>query len=287
MDKHLFAQMTWPEVNEAVEQRRVAVLPVAAIEQHGLHLPVDTDNVLATEICEQAGQRARDTICVLPAIHYGFNDHNMEFPGTISVKMQHFIDYCFDVAASLAHQGFRRIILVNAHGSNAALCELIARRVTIETPALCASINHWQLAWDVIGGQLEGGPHAADHACEWETSEYLYLRPDLVRMDLARDEIAAERGGPRWLYPAVDGQNPVKFMNWWSCMSATGVNGTPTRATAEKGQVMIEATIERLIGVCRDFRDMPVSNRVDHRTPAARSADKNNVADSNPKGESE
>lgn len=264
-DKHLFAQMTWPEVNDAVKQRRVVVLPIAAIEQHGPHLPVDTDNVLASMICEAAASRAPDVMVVMPAINYGFNDHNMEFPGTISVKMQHFVDYCFDVTASLAHQGFRRIVLVNAHGSNGPLCDLIARRTTIETTALCASINHWQLAWSDIAGQLEGGPHAADHACEWETSEYLHLRPELVRMDLAKDEIAAERGGPRWLYPSVHHESPVKFMNWWSRMSSTGVNGTPTLATAEKGRVMVEATVARLIEVCRDFRDMPEAQREDHR----------------------
>jgi creatinine amidohydrolase len=267
--EHLFARMTWPETNEAVRQRRVVLLPIAAIEQHGPHLPVDTDNVLATEICEIAAARAANVIVTMPTIHYGFNDHNMDFPGTISVKMQHFIDYCYDVAASLAYQGFRRIVLVNAHGSNGPLCELVARRITIETPALCASINHWQLAWDEINDQLEGGPHAADHACEWETSEYLHFRPDGVRRELIKDEIAAERGGPCWLYPAVNGSNPVKFMNWWSRMSATGVNGTPSRATAKKGGVMIEATITRLIEVVKEFRDMPDVARVDHRLRGA------------------
>jgi creatinine amidohydrolase len=269
-EKYLFSQMTWPEVNDAVVQRRVAVLPIAAIEQHGPHLPVDTDNVFASEICERAASRAVDTIVTMPTIHYGFNDHNMDFPGTISVKMQHFIDYCYDVAASLAYQGFKRIILVNAHGSNSSLCELVARRITIETDALCASINHWQLAWPEIVGQLEGGPHAADHACEWETSEYMYLRPGAVRSDLIVDEIAADRGGPRWLYPTVTGDTPVKFMNWWSRMSASGVNGTPSRATADKGRIMIEATIERLIEVARDFRDLPDTPRIDHRATRAR-----------------
>lgn len=268
--KTLFAQMTWPEVNEAVRQRRVVLLPIAAIEQHGPHLPVDTDNVLATEICERAAARAPDSIVTMPTIHYGFNDHNMDFPGTISVKMQHFIDYCFDVAESIAHQGFRRIVLLNAHGSNGSLCELVARRVTIETAALCVSINHWQLAWNEIVGQLEGGPHAADHACEWETSEYMYLRPDGLRRELIVDEIAAERGGPRWLYPTVSGDSPVRFMNWWSRMSQTGVNGTPSRATAAKGRVMIETTIDRLVEVARDFRDMEVAERTDHRVPEAR-----------------
>jgi creatinine amidohydrolase len=263
--KVLYAQMTWQEVNEVISQRRVAVIPVGAIEQHGPHLPVDVDNVFVSEICERAAARAPDTIVTLPPIHYGFNDHNMDFPGTISVKMQHFIDYCFDVGASLAYQGFRRILWVNGHGSNGPLCELVARRVTNETEALSGSINHWEMSWDVITAQLEGGPYAADHACEWETSEYLYLRPDMVYTDLIRDEIPAERGGPRWLYPNLVSGNRVRFMNYWSRMSESGVSGTPSFATAEKGRTMIETTIERLIEAAREFRDLPDTPRIDMR----------------------
>lgn len=257
--------MTWQEVNEAIAARRVAVIPIGAIEQHGPHLPVDTDNLFVVSICERAAERAPDAIVSLPPIHYGFNDHNMDFPGTISIKMQHFIDYVFDLCSSLAYHGFRRILLVNGHGSNGPLCDLVARRTTNETTALCGAINHWELAWDVITGLLEGGPYAADHACEWETSEYLYLRPELVIRDRIKDEIPAERGGPRWLYPNLVSGNWVRFMNYWSRMSVSGVSGTPSLATAEKGEKMIETTIERLIQVAREFRAMPDTPRIDYR----------------------
>ncbi len=263
--KHLFASMTWPEVNEAIAEQRVAVIPVAAIEQHGYHLPVDTDNLFVEQICNRAAERAHESIVALPPIHYGFNDHNMDFPGTISIKMQHFIDYCFDVGASLAYHGFRRILYVNGHGSNGPLCNLIARRITNETEALAGSINHWELAYDVIIGQAEAGPKGVDHACEWETSEYLYLKPELVQMDKAVDEYASDRGGPRWLYPHLSGGTWVYFMNNWSRMSESGVNGAATLGTAKKGEVMIEATIERLIEVARGFKEMPTAPRVDHR----------------------
>ncbi|MBV9537716.1 MAG: creatininase family protein [Acidisphaera sp.] len=268
-DKHLFADMTWPEVNEAVAQRRVALIPVGAIEQHGPHLPVDVDNVLAVHICNEVARRSAATVLAMPPIHYGYNDHNMDFPGTISIRMQHFVDYGVDVGASLAHQGFRHILYVNAHGSNAPLCDLIARRITVETEALAAAINHWQVAWDVIAGQLEGGPYAADHACEWETSEYLAVAPGKVQMDKAIDEIPADRGGPRWLYPDLNSAKQVHFMNYWSRMNTSGVSGTPTRATAEKGRVMLDATIERLLTIARQFRDLEIAPRVDHRLQPA------------------
>ena len=264
-DKHLFASMTWPEVNEAIRERRVALIPVGAIEQHGPHLPVDTDNLFATHICDEVARRSNGLAVSLPPVHYGYNDHNMDFPGTVSIKMQHFIDYCADVGASLAYHGFRRILYVNAHGSNGPLCDLIARKLTVETDALVASCNHWQVAWDVITSVLEGGPYAADHACEWETSEYLHLAPQRVQMDKAIDEIPANRGGPRWLYPDLKDARPVYFMNWWSRMNTSGVAGTPTKATAEKGKIMIEETISRLVTICREFRAMPDVARVDHR----------------------
>ncbi len=201
----------------------------------------------------------------MPPVHYGYNAHNMDFPGTVSIRMETFLAYLVDVGASLAHQGFRRIFLVNAHGSNAPLCDLAARRVTVETEACCGSINHWELAWDAIAAQLEGGPYAADHACEWETSEYLALAPGLVQRDKAANEIPAERGGLHWLYPGLQGAKRVHFMNWWSRMNDSGMAGTPTLATAEKGRAMLEVTVERLIEASREFRLMPDWPRHDHR----------------------
>jgi creatinine amidohydrolase/Fe(II)-dependent formamide hydrolase-like protein len=84
-------------------------------------------------------------------------------------------------------------------------------------------------------------------------------------MDKIKDEIAAERGGPRWLYPSLQGDTPVKFMNFWSCMSASGVNGTPSRATSEKGEKMIELSLARLVDIAREFRDLDPPPREDHR----------------------
>lgn len=262
---HRYADLTWPEVNEAVGRRPTVLVPVGAIEQHGPHLPVDVDNVLAVHICEEVAARSDGTVLVMPPIHYGYNDHNMDFPGTISIKMQHFVDYAVDVGASLASQGFEHILYVNAHGSNAPLCDLVARRLTVETDSLVGAVNHWQVGWDVITSVLEGGEYAADHACEWETSEYLYIDPSRVQMDKAVDEIPAKRGGPRWLYPDLSSAKEVHFMNWWSRMNVSGVAGTPTLASAEKGRKMVEGTIERLLVIAQEFRELPIEPRVDHR----------------------
>lgn len=262
---HRFRELTWPEVNVAAERDPCLLIPVGAIEQHGHHLPVDVDNTITEHVCEEAARRSDGDILVMPPIHYGYNDHNMDFPGTISIRMEHFIHYCADVGTSIASQGFRHMFFVNAHGSNASLCDLIARRVTVETDALAGAINHWELGWDFIRPELEGGPYAADHACEWETSEYLAICPELVQSDKVIDEVPAERGGSRWLYPGLDGQKWVHFMNYWSRINDSGVAGTPSYASAEKGKRMLEGTIERLIAVAREFRAVPVTARIDRR----------------------
>lgn len=262
---HRFADLTWPEVNQTVARRPTVLIPVGAIEQHGYHLPVDVDNVIAVHICDEVARRSEGTVIVMPPIHYGYNDHNMDFPGTISIKMQHFIDYCVDLGTSIASQGFQHILYVNAHGSNAPLCDLIARRLTVETEALVGAVNHWQVGWDFITSQLEGGPYAADHACEWETSEYLHIDPTKVQMDKAVDEIPAHRGGPRWLYPDLASAKMVHFMNYWSRMNVSGVAGTPTLATAEKGRVMVEGTIGRLLTIANEFRELKIDPRIDYR----------------------
>src|SRR6476646_1351363 len=107
-EKFLYRTLTWPEVREAAEFRPVIVIPVAAIEQHGYHLPIDTDNVLVEHVTEEAARRSAGAILVAPMIHYGFNEHNMGFPGTISIRDTVFTDFCYDVAHSFVRQGYDR-----------------------------------------------------------------------------------------------------------------------------------------------------------------------------------
>src|SRR5436305_638755 len=180
MDRHLYRSLTWPEAKEAAELGRVIIIPVAAIEQHGFHLPVDTDNLLVEHVTEEAARRSEGLLLVAPMIHYGFNEHNMGFPGTITVRETVFVDFCYDVARSFVRQGFDRIIFVNGHGSNQMLCNLASRRVINTTKALAASVAHWDLARKAVDKLRQSEyPGGMAHACEFETSMYLHLRPDL------------------------------------------------------------------------------------------------------------
>ena len=144
-DKYIYAELTWPEVNEAVKLEKVVLLPVGSIEQHGHHLPLDVDVLLPTSVCLEAGKRAPQQILVAPTIPFGFNVHAMDFPGTIHVAWDHFIHYCTDVCTSLVYHGFKKIVIVNGHGSNMPLVEYIARRTVLQTDGLVTCLTWWNL----------------------------------------------------------------------------------------------------------------------------------------------
>lgn len=254
--------MTWPQARRAASEGRVVLIPVGAIEQHGQHLPVDVDNRIVEWLCEEAASRRPDLLLTVPPIHYGFNEHNMGFPGTVTVEMQHFIDYVADVGLSFIRQGHKRVVLVNGHGSNSMLCALVARRLVNESDdALGAAVNHWALARD-LAAQLRDSPTGGmAHACEYETSWYLFLDPDAVHMELATVDMVEHHTDWAWV-DLMAGEGPVAIIDDWSRISnGSGVEGDPTTATAEKGARYAEEEVGNLIAFCEQFRAVIVRPR--------------------------
>jgi len=271
--------LTWPEVNVAVKERRVILIPVGAIEQHGPHLPLDMDNLAVEAICERAGRLAPDLLLVAPPIHYGFNEHNMEFPGTVTADAFTFVNYCRDVAHSFGRMGFQRVIFVNGHGSNAHLLELAARQATLldQNKSWVASLSHWDLVREEFAKVRESVfPGGVAHACEFETSIYLHLAPGRVRMDQIRNGV---RRQGKYFWEDLMAGSPVKFTDWRSKATKTGVGGDPTLATAEKGKRMVEAAANALIEVAREFRDLYWGERTNLCVGQSATAEKGNRGD--------
>lgn len=268
--KYRYAEMNWPECNEAVKQGRVAVLPVATYEDHGYHLPIDVDVVLATEICERAVARIPAEAVLIPAVTHGYSPHHMDFPGTITIRWDTFINYVKDVCLSLAHHGFTRILIVNGHGSNAAPLEMASRLTVVETEGrvLCASVNHWGVRkLREEGKKIRTSDYGGtSHAGEYETSLYLALRPELVEMEKAVDERTPLP--PSFQNDLLAGKRPdaslAYLMPYWSTMSVSGVRGDATKATREKGEQFLEAAVEGLIELVHEFKAMALPPRQDH-----------------------
>src|SRR5437899_8299039 len=143
--EYRYNRLTWPEMDEAIGMQKVVILPTGSTEQHGRHLPLDVDVFLCESVCLEVGKRAADRVLVLPPIAYGLNLHHIDFPGTIHIEPETFIAFCLNITKSVAYHGFRKILLVNGHGSNASLIDLVARKTVLATESLCFATGYFLL----------------------------------------------------------------------------------------------------------------------------------------------
>ncbi len=261
---YLYQHYTWPELGEVAKRQPVVILPIGSVEDHGPHLPLDVDNFLIWTICEEAAQRAGGEILLMPIIPFGFETHHMDFPGTIDVGMEHLLHFVLDVTKSVAHHGFRRILIADGHGSNMPILDLVARRTILEADALCVPFLWPSLALAEIRQLRESGRGGMAHACELETSVYLHLDAGRVQMEKARKEI--EPAPSDFIWADLTDPGPLRMMDHWSRFSKSGTNGDPTLATAEKGRIIYEAVVSNLIRLAREFKNRPRGDRVDYHT---------------------
>ena len=181
-----YERLKWPEIRAAAQADQVIIIPFASIEQHGLHLPVDVDLRLAREVCVRAARRNPNCLVMTP-MAFGFEPHHMAWPGTIDVDWDVLIRYGVCVVSSLARHGFRRILIINGHGSNRPILEMIVRLAQVKHPEiLCAGQSWFALGAVAEAFQpLQESSHTS-HACELETAAYLAIEPELVDMSEAR-----------------------------------------------------------------------------------------------------
>ncbi|MBM3725005.1 MAG: creatininase family protein [Acidobacteria bacterium] len=261
---YLYQHYTWVELKEVAKRQPVVVLPVGSVEDHGPHLPLDVDNFLIERICTEAARRADGDILLMPLIPYGYETHHMDFPGTIDIHMEHMLNYVLDVTKSVAHHGFTRILIADGHGSNMPILDLVARRTIVETNALCAPFLWPSLAVPEIRKIRESGRGGMSHACELETSVYLYLDQERVQMDKAVREMVMPPSD--FIWSDLTDAGPVRMMDWWTCFSKSGINGDPTIATAEKGRLFFEAVVTNFVKFAREFKARPRGQRTDWHT---------------------
>ena len=182
----LYERLSWPQVRDAVGEDRVCLIPAGTLEDHGPHLPIDTDTRIASEICRRAAAALPDDVVLLPPIIHGYTPHHMAFPGPITIGWETFVKHAVDIGTSLARHGFRRMLFLNGHGSNIPLMEMAARLVGLEHPGVLAASAFYLTspaglaAVERVRTSERGG---MGHACELETSIYLAIDPDAVRMD--------------------------------------------------------------------------------------------------------
>ncbi len=256
MARVLLSEMTWEEVAELARAKCLTLVPVGSTEEHGPHLPLGTDSVIAEEVCVRAAERllAEGVPTVVgPAVRFGYESREVRaYPGTIALSAETLVRLMRDYLASLISGGLRRILVVNAHGQNYGALRVAVREVYEETGVpvavlpLCTS-----LAKEVVARRRRSGRGGILHAGELETSLMLCLRRGLVRLDRAVREVTE----PPSPILGGDALAPSEvFLTTWSYWETErGVLGDPTVASEELGRAALEAMVQRLVEIGREL----------------------------------
>ena len=232
----------------------VAVLPTGSLEQHGRHLPVGTDTLLAEAVSREAADRAADRgteAVVFPAIWTGFSPHHVALGGTVTLEKETLLALLVDVCESIAEMGFDRVLMVNGHGGNGPITSLVAGDLGVGIDGVeVAEVTYFELAENAMGAARKGDPGSAYHAGEFETALMLYLYGELVDLDSAVDDPVT----PLSAHSASDmfEGGPLGTRRSYDRMTEDGARGEPTLATAETGETLFEA-------VCAELADVLVA----------------------------
>lgn len=264
--KNYLPHMTWPEVQDLRTRTDMVIIPIAALEQHALHLPIGTDFLNGLERAKLIAQQAE--VLVAPILMPGNSPYHMEFAGTIALSSQTIQQVYFEAAQSLMQHGFKRFLLLNAHGGNQIITRYIADRINQETEGIAVDLG--DAARPFMSGDQRSTPPAAPvfdrHGGVGETSNSMYLTPNLVNLNAAKTATLTMPEHLTQMLPDVVAGDPTATLVFLAEglkakdtgkgtstreMSDTGTWGVrdPKEATAERGR----ADTERFVAAAVQF----------------------------------
>ncbi|MGD8524477.1 MAG: creatininase family protein, partial [Desulfobacterales bacterium] len=256
--RYLWGELSWPEAQQRFQQVDIALLPVGSIEQHGPHLPLDTDAFDANYLALRVADACSDPKpLVLPSISYGVSYHHDDFKGTVSISNDALARLVYDIGISVSRNGIRKLVIINGHGGNSPVLNYAAQMINRDAHIfVCVDTGETS---DVDVYSLVETPNDV-HAGEIETSAALAVRPHLVKMDLARREV------PEFSSRYLDftSKRGVLWYAYTRKISQSGVMGDPTRASAEKGKKIWEMMITHLVALIEDLKSMTLEE-IHHR----------------------
>ena len=237
---------TWEEIEEYVKKDAVIILPVGTTEEHGKHLPLKTDTAIAEGFAREIAKRVEGEIpiLVMPAIWGGYSPKSMgKWPGTMMVRPQVFIDYVYDICASVVRSGFKKIVMLDCHGQHAPMLNIVTKEIADEFDVYAAVTSPLTMSATKFNKIRKSEKGGVLHACEWETSVML-LFTDLVQMDKVVGIDTMRYHSDFVAGDAALGGQKVTWSTWGLQESETGVYGDPTKSSVETGEIIIEAAVE-------------------------------------------
>jgi creatinine amidohydrolase/Fe(II)-dependent formamide hydrolase-like protein len=256
--RYLWGELTWPEARERLQEVDIVLLPVGSVEQHGPHLPLDTDAFDANYLALRVADACNDPKpLVLPCIPYGVAYHHDEFKGTVSISNEALSKMIYDIGISMSRNGIRKMVIINGHGGNSPALNYAAQMINRDAHIfVCVDTGETS---DVDIYSLVETPNDV-HAGEIETSTSLAVRPQLVKMDQVRKEV------PEFSSRYLDftSKRGVLWYAYTRKISQSGVMGDPTKASAEKGRKIWEMMITHLVSLVEDLKSMTLEE-IHHR----------------------
>lgn len=250
--------MIWDELTtldfEGMDRTIPVLLIMSATEQHGPHLPLATDRLIGEHFARSLHEKMPDDILILPAMSIGCSDHHMDFFGSLTLNHGTFMNQVEDMVRSVIHHGFTNIVLLNSHGGNQAVGQVLVEKLGNTYPDVqLVMATWWKLGNTKLGLLNEGGAMSTGHAGEFETSLMLLIAPHLVR------EASYEKGKHSKTYPWAEGDmlHPPKVALYRSIkeMTSNGVYGDPTHASRAKGVEITEMVLENLQRIVLDLKE--------------------------------
>lgn len=264
LPSYCLGDLSWVDIQGYLRDRDIVLIPVASLEQHGRHLPLSTDTITALEVSRRAAERAR--VLYAPVMWAGYSPQHMGPPGeglgTVTLRASTFQAVCHDIARSLIHHGFNKLIFVAGHGSNVKVIDPVLRKLKYETGALVGYYKAYAERYlGFLRGLMVNPEHETPgwHGSELETSQVMAHDARLVRMDRAIQE---KTHTPEWLPPAFikqDGAPDVEFEGYQYFIfpmdhrefSPSGCIGNPFTATPEKGEEALNRFAAHLAAAIR------------------------------------
>jgi len=238
--------------------KTIAVLPIAAVEQHGPHLPVGTDTIINTSMLELLAERAPADmdIRILPVQAVGKSNEHIWAKGTITHTATNLIDTWTQIGLEVARAGVKKIIFVNSHGGNEEIMGIVVRELRVRAGMLAVK-SGWRFTPPGVLSDLERrhGIHGGDS----ETSLVLHFKPHLVDMSKAENFVSiAARDEQQFQYLRPTGAFGHVYAWIASDINPSGAVGDASIATAEKGKIIAEANVAGMIEVLREIEAMPL-----------------------------
>lgn len=238
----------------------VALLPVGAIEQHGPHLPVSTDATIAEELCLRAARLVPQEVplLVLPTQDIGKSTEHLQFRGTLTHTAENLLQSWLEIGDSVARSGVKKLVFFNAHGGQPQIMEICCRELRIRHKMLTVGCAGWSFGAPVTDVPPDERRHGI-HAGQVETSIMLYLRPELVKMEKAKNFSGLlARMETDYKYLRVIGST---YMGWVSNdLHPAGCSGDASKATAAIGEAYVTHYSKCLSELLKEVSTYPLSN---------------------------